>query len=92
MMYAFTFIGGLCVGIIIMAIISDHTNRAEVDKLKRQIDTDSRNYLRCVSKMQDDIDELSEVLEAYKTENAELQRCLDGKPANRKGGNDERPE
>lgn len=92
MMYAITLLIGVCIGIIVMAIIADRTNKAETENLRQQIDRDSRNYLRCVSKMQDDIDELSEVLEAYKTENAELQRCLDGKPANRKGGNDEQPE
>ena len=84
-----TAICALCVGIIIMAIIADRTNRSETEKLRQQIDNDSRNYLRCVSQMQSEIDELHgkvnmerQVVASLKIENAELRACLERQHCN----------
>lgn len=87
--YAFTALGGLCIGIIIMAIIADRANKAETENLRQQIDNDSRNYLRCVSQMQTEIDTLNGTLSmerhavaALKIENRKLRGRLEGNTDN----------
>jgi len=48
---------GLCVGIVVMAVIADRTNKAEKELLKKEIYDNSVMYLSAVQTMEDKISE-----------------------------------
>ena len=82
---------GLCVGILIMAVIADRNNKRETEKLQGEIAANSRYYLQAVSSMNGQIEakdsELQlkqRVLDSLNEEIHRLRRIIESKK--QKGG------
>lgn len=70
------FVIGLCLGMIVMAIISDKAHKAEVEELRKQIERDSKNYYNAVSKLEDEIRTQRNVVKALNEDNVRLRKKL----------------
>lgn len=57
---------GACLGIILMSILADKTNRAQKDRLAEEIETDRKNYLSAISAMESQVNGLEEELRTQK--------------------------
>ena len=68
------FVIGLCLGMIVMAIICDKAHKAEVEELRKQIERDSKNYYDAVSKLEDEIRTQRNVVKALNDDNARLRK------------------
>jgi uncharacterized membrane-anchored protein YhcB (DUF1043 family) len=70
------FVIGLCLGMIVMAIICDKAHKAEVEELRKQIERDSKNYYDAVSKLEDEIRTQRNVVKALNEDNVRLRKKL----------------
>jgi len=70
------FVIGLCLGMIVMAIICDKAHKAELDDLRKQIEQDSKNYYYAVSKLEDEIMTQRNVVKALNEDNVRLRKKL----------------
>jgi len=70
------FVIGLCLGMIVMAIICDKAHKAEVEELRKQIERDSKNYYDAVSKLEDEISTQRNVVKALNDDNVRLRKKL----------------
>lgn len=70
------FVVGLCLGMIVMAIICEEAHKAEVDDLRKQIERDSKNYYNAVSKLEDEIMTQRNVVKALNDDNVWLRKKL----------------
>jgi len=68
------FVIGLCLGMIVMAIICDKAHKAEVEELRKQIERDSKNYYDAVSKLEDEIRTQRNVVKALNEDNVRLRK------------------
>ena len=68
------FVIGLCLGMIVMAIICDKAHKTEVEELRKQIERDSKNYYDAVSKLEDEIRTQRNVVKALKEDNVRLRK------------------
>jgi len=73
------FVIGLCLGMIVMAIICDKAHKAEVEELRKQIERDSKNYYDAVSKLDDEIRTQRNVVKALNDDNVWLRKKLKNK-------------
>jgi uncharacterized membrane-anchored protein YhcB (DUF1043 family) len=70
------FVIGLCLGMIVMAIICDKAHKAEVKELRKQIERDSKNYYDAVTKLEDEIMTQRNVVKALNNDNVRLRKKL----------------
>jgi uncharacterized membrane-anchored protein YhcB (DUF1043 family) len=70
------FVIGLCLGMIVMAVIGDKAHKAEVEELRKQIERDSKNYYDAVSKLEDEIRTQRNVVKALNEDNVRLRKKL----------------
>ena len=73
------FVIGLCLGMIVMAIICDKAHKAEVEELRKQIEQDSKHYYDAVSKLEDEIMTQRNVVKALNDDNVRLRKKLKNK-------------
>jgi len=70
------FVIGLCLGMVVMAVICDKAHKAELDDLRKQIEQDSKNYYDAVSKLEDEIRTQRNVVKALNEDNVRLRKKL----------------
>ena len=73
------FVIGLCLGMIVMAIICDKAHKAEVGELRKQIERDSKNYYDAVSELENEIKVQRNVVKALNEDNVRLRKKLKSK-------------
>jgi len=73
------FVIGLCLGMVVMAVICDKAHKAELDDLRKQIEQDSKNYYDAVSKLEDEIRTQRNVAKALNDDNVRLRKKLKNK-------------
>lgn len=73
------FVVGLCLGMIVMAIICEEAHKEEVNELRKQIERDSKNYYNAVSKLEDEIMTQRNVVKALNDDNVRLRKKLKNK-------------
>jgi len=73
------FVIGLCLGMIVMAIICDKAHKAEVEELRKQIEQDSKNYYDAVSQLEAEIMTQRNVVKALNEDNVRLRKKLKNK-------------
>ena len=70
------FVVGLCLGMIVMAIICDKAHKTEVEELRKQIERDSKNYYNAVSKLESEIMTQRNVVKALNDDNVWFRKKL----------------
>ena len=73
------FVIGMCLGMIVMAIICDKAHKAEVDDLRKQIERDSKNYYDAVNELEAEIRTQRNVVKALNEDNVRLRKKLKNK-------------
>lgn len=73
------FVVGLCLGMIVMAIICEKVHREELNDLRKQIEQDSKNYYDAVTKLEDEIRTQRNVVKALNDDNVWLRKKLKNK-------------
>ena len=73
------FVIGLCLGMIVMAIICDKAHKAEVEELRKQIECDSKAYYDAVSDLEAEIRTQRNVVKALNEDNVRLRKKLKSK-------------
>ena len=73
------FVIGLCLGMVVMAVICDKAHKAELDDLRKQIEQDSKNYYNAVSELEDEIMTQRNVVKALNDDNVWLRKKLENK-------------
>ena len=70
------FVIGLCLGMIVMAVISDKAHKAEITELRRQIEQDGKNYYNAVSQLEAEIKTQRNVVKSLNEDNVKLRKKL----------------
>ena len=70
---------GMCLGMIVMAVICEMAHREELSDLRKQIEKDSRAYYDAVSKLEDEIMTQRNVVKALNDDNVRLRKKLKSK-------------
>ena len=70
------FVIGLCLGMIVMAIICDKAHKTEVEELRKQIERDINNYYNAVSQLESEIRTQRNVVKALNDDNVRLRKKL----------------
>jgi uncharacterized membrane protein YciS (DUF1049 family) len=70
------FVVGLCLGMIVMAVICEKVHREELSELRKQIERDSKNYYDAVTKLEDEIRTQRNVVKAINDDNVRLRKKL----------------
>lgn len=73
------FVVGLCLGMIVMAIVCEKVHREELNELRKQIERDSKHYYDAVSKLEDEIMTQRNVVKALNDDNVRLRKKLKSK-------------
>ena len=73
------FVVGLCLGMIVMAIICDEAHKEQINELRKKIEQDSKNYYYAVSKLEDEIMTQRNVVKALNDDNVRLRKKLKSK-------------
>lgn len=73
------FVVGLCLGMIVMAVVCEKVHREELNDLRKQIEKDSRAYYDAVSKLEDEIMTQRNVVKALNDDNVRLRKKLKNK-------------
>lgn len=73
------FVVGLCLGMIVMAIVCEMAHREELSELRKQIERDSKHYYDAVSKLEDEIRTQRNVVKALNDDNVRLRKKLKSK-------------
>ena len=73
------FVVGLCLGMIVMAIICEEAHKTEVNDLRKQIEKDSKAYYDAVSKLENEIMTQRNVVKALNDDNVRLRKKLKSK-------------
>ena len=73
------FVIGLCLGMIVMAVICEKVHREELSELHKQIEQDSKHYYDAVSKLEDEIMTQRNVVKALNDDNVWLRKKLKNK-------------
>lgn len=66
------FVIGLCLGMIVMAVVCEKVHQEELNELRKQIEKDSKNYYNAVSKLEDEIMTQRNVVKALNDDNVRL--------------------
>ena len=70
------FVIGLCLGMIVMAVIGDRAHKAEITELRRQIEQDGKNYYNAVSQFEAEIKTQRNVVKSLNEDNVKLRKKL----------------
>jgi len=70
------FVVGLCLGMIVMAVICEKVHREELSELRKQIERDSKNYYDAVSDLEAEIRTQRNVVKALNDDNVRLRKKL----------------
>ena len=70
---------GMCLGMIVMAVICEMAHREELSDLRKKIERDSRAYYDAVSKLEDEIMTHRNVVKALNDDNVRLRKKLKSK-------------
>jgi uncharacterized membrane-anchored protein YhcB (DUF1043 family) len=70
------FVIGLCLGMIVMAVIGDRAHKAEITELRRQIEQDGKNYYNAVSQLEAEIKTQRNVVKSLNEDNVKLRKKL----------------
>jgi len=73
------FVVGLCLGMIVMAIICEKVHLEELSELRKQIERDSKNYYDAVNKLESEIRTQRNVVKALNDDNVRLRKKLKSK-------------
>lgn len=73
------FVVGLCLGMIVMAVICEKAHREELNELRKQIEKDSMAYYDAVSQLEDEIRTQRNVVKALNDDNVRLRKKLKNK-------------
>jgi len=73
------FVIGLCLGMIVMAVISDKAHREELNELRRQIEQDGKNYYNAVARLEDELKTQRNVVKSLNEDNVRLRKRLSKK-------------
>ena len=73
------FVIGMCLGMIVMAVICDKAHKAEVNELRKQIEKDSKNCYDAVSELESEIRTQRNVVKALNEDNVRLRKKLKSK-------------
>ena len=73
------FVVGLCLGMIVMAVICEKAHREELNELRKQIEKDSKAYYDAVSKLENEIMTQRNVVKALNDDNVRLRKKLKSK-------------
>ena len=73
------FVAGLCLGMIVMAIICEKAHREELSELRKQIEKASRAYYFAVNKLENEIMTQRNVVKALNDDNVRLRKKLKNK-------------
>ena len=73
------FVIGLCLGLCVMAIISDKAHKAEITELRRQIEQDSKNYYNAVNNLENELTTQRNVVKSLNEDNVRLRKRLSKK-------------
>lgn len=68
------FVIGMCMGMIVMAIICDKAHKTEVDDMRKKIERDSKNYYFAVSELEAEIRTQRNVVKALNEDNVRLRK------------------
>lgn len=68
------FVVGLCLGMIVMAVVCEKAHREELNELRKQIERDSKHYYDAVSKLEDEIRTQRNVVKALNDDNVRLRK------------------
>ena len=70
---------GMCLGMIVMAVICEMAHREELSDLRKKIERDRRAYYDAVSKLEDEIMTQRNVVKALNDDNVRLRKKLKSK-------------
>lgn len=73
------FVVGLCLGMIVMAIVCEKVHREELSELRKQIERDSKYYYDVVTKLENEIMTQRNVVKALNDDNVRLRKKLKNK-------------
>lgn len=73
------FVVGLCLGMIVMAIICEEAHKEQLSELRKQIEQDSKYYYDVVTKLEDEIRTQRNVVKALNDDNVRLRKKLKNK-------------
>ena len=73
------FVVGLCLGMIVMAVVCEKVHREELSELRKKIERDSKAYYDAVSKLEDEIMTQRNVVKALNDDNVRLRKKLKNK-------------
>jgi uncharacterized membrane protein YgaE (UPF0421/DUF939 family) len=73
------FVVGLCLGMIVIAVICEMAHREELSELRKKIEKDSKNYYDAVSKLEDEIRTQRNVVKTINDDNVRLRKKLKSK-------------
>ena len=70
------FVVGLCLGIIVMAVVCEEAHKEQLNELRKQIEQDSKYYYDVVTKLEDEIMTQRNVVKALNDDNVWLRKKL----------------
>jgi len=73
------FVVGLCLGMIVMAVVCEKVHREELNELRKQIEKDSKAYYDAVNKLENEIMTQRNVVKALNDDNVRLRKKLKSK-------------
>lgn len=73
------FVIGLCLGMIVMAVISDKAHKAEITELRKQIEQDGKNYYNAVNNLENELKTQRNVVKSLNEDNVRLRKRLSKK-------------
>lgn len=73
------FVIGLCLGMIVMAIVCEKVHREELNELRRQIEQDSKNYYNAVNNLENELKTQRNVVKSLNEDNVRLRKRLSKK-------------
>lgn len=73
------FVIGLCLGLVVMAIICEKAHRAEINDLRNKIERDSKFHYESVEKLEDELKTQRNVVKSLNDDNVRLRKRLSKK-------------
>lgn len=70
------FVIGLCLGLVVMAIICEKAHKKEVEELRKQIERDSKYHYESVAKLEDELKTQRNVVKSLNEDNVRLRKRL----------------
>lgn len=73
------FVIGLCLGLVVMAIICEKAHLAEINDLRKKIERDSRYHFDSVKALEDELTTQRNVVKSLNDDNVKLRKKLSKK-------------